>query len=194
MPVTHAPGPEITQIGDNYALFSDGARTSWNTHLICTCVTAKNQPRTMNCCKHVVHIIRNKHDRLVDDKVISVPIVLPDLNVKDADVSWVYVQIADGILWIGFNSGNSHEIFIGPVDMASICRLDARALVIPHILGMVGQVTCIKCNGTPASINALYMDRTNQANQLLAIREVTHWLDDRVNLCLAHDDSDLVPF
>lgn len=180
----------ITEYKKNYALFDDGARVSWDTHMVCTCVLAQRQDRAKNCCKHVVYLIRERKDKILTDKYIYIPVALPTTSKED--VWWVTVGIKNSVLFLQLLPTDT--IFVSHVS-EHICRLDARALVVPHLLGFVNQVKCRKCGGYPPAILNLLSDRTNQELQVDALREVCHWLQNKpLNLCIEHDDTDLVPF
>lgn len=194
----------ITEYKHNYALFDDGARVSWDTHMVCTCVLAQRQDRAKNCCKHVVYLIREGRDRVLTDKYIYIPVVLPGRGATEfKDVCWASIRIDNGQLWVQL--GNVEHTFVCHVS-EDRCRLEVRSLVIPHLLGLVHQVKCKRClterqasgvTGTaePLAVIRLLHDRQNQELQIEALREVCHWMENKsLNLCIKHDDTDLVPF
>ena len=198
----------ITEYKNNYALFDDGARVSWDTHMVCTCLLAQRQDRAKNCCKHVVYLIREKKDKILTDRYIFIPIVLPGDKLGGDEICWASIRIDQGVLWVQL--GELEHTFVCQVS-EHMCRLDVRMLVVPHLLGLVHQVKCSKCltqrqnsaprqlaymaTAEPMSIFSLLRDRENHQFQIEALREVCHWMENKtLNLCREHDDTDLVPF
>lgn len=189
------PITEINPMGDDFATFSDGARVSWgNGIMLCTCVTAKAQPRDKNCCKHITNVIRRKRDYIVRDQRIYLPVVLPDKEDDLKQVSWVEMGVHSDSQVLFVYLQNQETAWIGSVGQyVTLSRLDARSMILPHLLGLANKVTCRECHDAPLIIQMLLKDRTNLNYQLDAVREILHWLTNP-NQCRKHDDSDLVPF
>lgn len=185
----------VTHRGNDHIIFADGPRTSWSGHMVCTCLRAKQQRPTFNCCPHIVWVIRNREDRVSRGIWVWIPIVLPAVaGHAQSEDDWVMVSIdSDNRLWARI--GEPDETFIAHVP-GHVHRLDVRALLIPHLLGMIHEIRCTKCPHVfPPAVLDLLADRSNQQLQLQALREACHWLyHDDLHLCREHDDSDLVPF
>jgi hypothetical protein len=197
----------ISSVGEGWALFADGARVSWQNDMVCTCITAKKQRPSHNMCKHIVEVIRQRKDLILGNRGIFLAVAL---GVKATDtISWVSIKPDpdNKTLWAALAD---HGLTFVAHTPEPICRLDARSLVIPHLLGYVHQVKCTKCleerraslpefaykaTAEPIAVMQLLRDRENPVALTEAIREVCHWMDDpTINLCRLHDDSDLVPF
>lgn len=156
----------------NSCLFDDGARTSWEKHLICTCLTARRQSVERNCCKHTVYAIRTRSDILLPDMWHPIPVVLTD---EDGASAWVKVKRENGKLYAWLES-----FVLISADVEH--RLDIRNLVVPYLLGLASKVTCTEC-----AVEASW-------TETMLIRRTCHWLEDQTRTrCFVHDDSDLIP-
>lgn len=190
------PALVVAQQGSNFVLFNDGARTDWLQQLVCTCVLAKGQPWNKNCCKHTVFVMREGIDRI---RVMStwLPMALPSSTAAGfaKDIAWVQIDFddkVDGVAWLLVQLETL--TFVSYVARDTLTRLEARSLILPHILGLATKVRCEKCwQNTPSSIAHLFENRDDKGFQTEAIREVIHWLGNK-KLCRTHDDTDLIPF
>jgi hypothetical protein len=183
----------VAQLGSDWVLFSDGARVVWaTTNMLCSCIFAKAQPMPKNCCQHVAYVIRSQLDYIVPGSFVWIPVVLASPQEELKQVSWVHIVIRpDRTLWIDLDSGES--ACVGIVG-ETLNRLDARNMVLPHILGLAHRVWCDKCPaGRPAPVINMLEHRDVLEYRNEGLREIIHWLDNR-HLCRFHDDSDLVPF
>jgi hypothetical protein len=164
---------EVLSEGPDWVSFNDGARASWTTHLVCTCLTAKRQPAAKVCCKHTVYVIRTKLDYLFSDVWHNIPVVLTD---EDGASAWVQVIRRDKKLYVHLQN----EVLVGS---EVECRLDARNLVIPYLLGLHSWVTCTQCE-----------DSDKQWTEQQMIRRVCFWLANPTSdVCVYHSLDDLIP-
>jgi hypothetical protein len=163
---------EVLSEGPAFVTFDDGARASWDQFLRCTCLVAKRQPFTKVCCKHTVYAIRTKRDNMTQGTWHSIPVVLTD---DDGASAWIKV-LRDGNRLL---AQLQDQTLIGTEVR---CRLDARNLVVPYLLGLANRVPCIECTGTETWIESQI------------IRRVCFWLENRhSNVCVYHSLDDLIP-
>lgn len=158
--------------GPDWATFSDGARVSWQGYLNCTCLTFKRQQATRACCKHTVYVIRTKLDVLVEGFWHPIPVVLTD---EDGAAAWIPVMRDGNKLYA--------DVWTNTLIGAEVqCRLDARNLVIPYLLGLANKVPCSDCTGT----------ETWTEQQI--IRRVCFMLENlNSGVCIYHSLDDLIP-
>src|SRR4051794_40864249 len=140
---------EVFSEGPDWVSFDDGARASWEHFMVCTCLTARRQSTRRNCCKHIVYAIRTKLDVLANGHVHDIPVVLTD---EDGSSAWAKVQLDGNRLYAMLQD----ELLIGTEVR---CRLDARNLVVPYLLGLANRVPCIECTGTETWIESQIIRR-----------------------------------
>lgn len=182
---------EVQEQQDYWVLWKDGARTSWLADLVCTCIAAKRQMSNKQCCKHIAQVIRSKADYVRPSQDHWIPMALPAPGVDGAasSVSWIRVRLIDDAVYVYLQDPAPYLVGAG-----GGCRLDVRAMIAPYLLSLTTMVTCREC-GTSRRIREFEADPKVVILQVDAIREVCHWLENtNLNLCIDHDDSDLVPF
>jgi hypothetical protein len=165
---------EVLSSSLEYLSFDDGARVSWVEHMRCTCLTARRQVATKVCCKHTVYAIRTRADYLAEKLWHTIPVVLTD---EDGASAWVKVQRINNKLYAALQGAS-----VGLIGSEVTCRIDARNLVIPYLLGLSNCVPCTECTGNETWIESQ------------VIRRVCFWLENpNSGVCVYHSLDDLIP-